>query len=569
MDVFSMSKKFSDVQIVLDDGSEFYASKFLLASHSVFFVKLFTHNNTDKYQVEQVTSQSFRHIIDWMYKSQICLDYDVLLDILQVADYLDCQHIVEVATKCLKMKINPENVVGTLTFCRYYSFTELKTWCLNYIEFYFPTVCLEEAFLSLPLDDLVGLLASNKLNINTEIQALNAMIRWVHHQLEERKGHLQTLFQLLRHSQLKIELIETCPKKFQNLDNTHLTAGSANEVWAMVKHWHHQGRHLPDLHMDQPLPENPPRLCYNTLLWPERDRQMMQSYNKTSNTWTRLMLKDPVKDRESRDILMVGKYVYLIGGHLKNYFGPSLSLARLNVLTNKKRVLSPMKERRADGTMVALEDGRILAAGGYNETVELYDPVKNEWNYIKPMRQKRSYGHGSAVLCGKVYVAGGQAKRLLSSMECYDPKTKRWTNLPRMISRRKDFKLVAAEGQLYAIGGGNNGRKCERFNFDQRKWFSIPDMMDPAPYRSCGATVAEGKIIVSDPIRGSLNSFDLQSQTWSNFSEFELYAHGVFTTFGESLIFGPSSNINHPDVHAPQLENLPEQAEIMDHTHAN
>ena len=138
-----------------------------------------------------------------------------MLDILQVADYLDCQHIVEVATKCLKMKINPENVVGTLTFCRYYSFTELETWCLNYIEFYFPTVCLEEAFLSLPLDDLVGLLASNKLNINTEIQALNAMIRWVHHQLEERKGHLQTLFQLLRHSQLKLELIEICPKKFQ------------------------------------------------------------------------------------------------------------------------------------------------------------------------------------------------------------------------------------------------------------------------------------------------------------------------------------------------------------------
>ena len=81
--------------------------------------------------------------------------------------------------------------------------------------------------------------------------------------------------------------------------------------------------------------------------------------------------------------------------------------------------------------------------------------------------------------------------------------------------------------------------------------------------------MGEGKIIVSDPIRGSLNSFDLQSQTWSNFSEFELYAHGVFTRFGQSLVFGPSSNINHPDVHAPQLENLPEQAEIMDHTHAN
>ena len=41
-----------------------------------------------------------------------------------------------------------------------------------------------------------------------------------------------------------------------------------------------------------------------------------------------------------------------------------------------------MNESREDGTMVALDDGRILAAGGYNETVELYELVKNNWNYI-------------------------------------------------------------------------------------------------------------------------------------------------------------------------------------------
>ena len=135
-----------------------------------------------------------------------------------------------------------------------------------------------------------------------------------------------------------------------------------------------------------------------------------------------------------------------------------------------------MNESREDGTMVALEDGRILAAGGYHETVELYDPVKNEWNYIKPMRQKRSFGHGSAVSDGKIYVAGGKTRRLLSSMECYDPKTKRWTNLPRMINRRRGFQLVAAEGQLYALGG-NRDLMCERFCFLQRKWFSIPKVL--------------------------------------------------------------------------------------------
>ena len=186
------------------------------------------------------------------------------------------------------------------------------------------------------------------------------------------------------------------------------------------------------------------------------------------------------------------------------------------------------------------------------------------------MSQKRSFGHGSAVSDGKIYVAGGKTRRLLSSMECYDPKTKRWTNLPRMINRRRGFQLVAAEGQLYALGGGSNGLKCERYSIIQRKWFSIPDMMTPAPYGGIfGATLANDKIVIADAIRGSLQALDLQSQTWSKLSELDRYNQGVYTSFGTSLIFGPSININHPDVHAPEQEDLPKEAVVVEHTHPN
>ena len=113
------------------------------------------------------------------------------------------------------MKISPENVLGTLMFSRQHNFNELELWCWDYIEYNFASVCIEKEFVFMALEDLVQLLASNKLNIRTEIEACNAMIRWVHHQLEERKGQLETLFRVLRHSQLKMELIEKCPKKFQ------------------------------------------------------------------------------------------------------------------------------------------------------------------------------------------------------------------------------------------------------------------------------------------------------------------------------------------------------------------
>ena len=209
----------------------------------------------------------------------------------------------------------------------------------------------------------------------------------------------------------------------------------------MIKHWHRQGRHLPELNMDEPLPKKQPRLHHHTLLWPERDTRRVQAFDMRSAWTEELQVRDPVTDRKNPSILVVGKYLYFIGGHLETY-QTSKSLGRLNVLTNERQVLSPMNETRAAGPIVALDDGRILAARGSSEhPPEMYDPVKNQWDTIIPMHQPRHY-HAAAVLDGKIYVAGGETTRLLASVECFDPDTKKWSKLPRMISRRKDFKLV-------------------------------------------------------------------------------------------------------------------------------
>ena len=66
------------------------------------------------------------------------------------------------------MKISPENVLGTLMFRRQHNFNELELWCWDYIEYNFASVCMEEEFVFMALEDLVQLLASNKLNISTE-----------------------------------------------------------------------------------------------------------------------------------------------------------------------------------------------------------------------------------------------------------------------------------------------------------------------------------------------------------------------------------------------------------------
>ena len=58
-----------DVTIELDDKSQYKVHKFLLAKHSLFFLKLFSYESDAKViQVKDVSSQSFVRILDWIYK---------------------------------------------------------------------------------------------------------------------------------------------------------------------------------------------------------------------------------------------------------------------------------------------------------------------------------------------------------------------------------------------------------------------------------------------------------------------------------------------------------------------
>jgi N-acetylneuraminic acid mutarotase len=65
--------------------------------------------------------------------------------------------------------------------------------------------------------------------------------------------------------------------------------------------------------------------------------------------------------------------------------------------------------------------------------VERYSARTDTWTNIAPMHESR---FGCAVVShqGKIYVSGGfgQDKAILSSVECYDPETDRWSKLSNM-----------------------------------------------------------------------------------------------------------------------------------------
>ncbi|XP_054167852.1 kelch-like protein diablo [Oppia nitens] len=121
--------------------------------------------------------------------------------------------------------------------------------------------------------------------------------------------------------------------------------------------------------------------------------------------------------------------------------------------------LQPMLTDRHNLELVAHSDGYMYAIGGYSyknsgdlNTMERFDPKIQKWTQMADMHTKR-YDFGAASFMDKIYVCGGLGNLDWSLCESYDPKTNQWTKIASMNDRRRDFRLISFNDNLYAMGG--------------------------------------------------------------------------------------------------------------------
>ena len=124
------TKKYTDARIRLDDGTSHCIHKCLFARDSEFFRKMFKYGVKFEYHVSNVSVGTFEKIMDWIYEHRLNLSTDDCLEVLQAADYLSLQELVDVVTQFLKTKINPKNVHAITNLCSLYNNQNLLNWCI-------------------------------------------------------------------------------------------------------------------------------------------------------------------------------------------------------------------------------------------------------------------------------------------------------------------------------------------------------------------------------------------------------------------------------------------------------
>lgn len=190
---------------------------------------------------------------------------------------------------------------------------------------------------------------------------------------------------------------------------------------------------------------------------------------------------------------VIGNTIYVVGG-FSSGSGVSKQLYQYDLNTNKWRQLSAMDKARCYLATVVLQD-KLFALGGHHgddsgplhgwprlRSVEVYDPVTNQWDDAPDMQSPRSdfaaVAYHGTILC----IGGFDGQDRLSSIEQFNPATGAWTTITNMITARSGCSAIAVGDKVFIIGGYDGTERlssveCLSLGFNGAiRWHQVPSM---------------------------------------------------------------------------------------------
>ena len=155
-----------------------------------------------------------------------------------------------------------------------------------------------------------------------------------------------------------------------------------------------------------------------------------------------------------------------------------------------------MVRKRRGHRAVVLQDGNVLIMGGfghsnYASSCEIYDVRANAFKSVSAMKATRSFPSGCLLPSGNVFICGGfnDTDGHLSTCEEYNPSADTWTmdenNIPSMIERRSDHGcMLLRDGNTVVAFGGHGDihdhlSSSEYYNITTNIWTSGPSFPQP------------------------------------------------------------------------------------------
>ncbi|ELU05864.1 hypothetical protein CAPTEDRAFT_177887 [Capitella teleta] len=447
--------------VVVIGKEEIPVQKNVLAAASPYFRALYDYSlpmsstedpsNRAALNEDVVTSATFHEILEYIYTSNISLGEENIQDTLQAADHLLMIDLKELCCEYLEQCITVANCLGIRSFSERFSCPRVCHVATSYLDEHFLDVSYSEEFLQLSSTELQEVLSRDSLVIQTEDAIFDAVMRWVRHDVNQRKEFLQDIIPSCVHMGLlderyvqehiiPDELIRSC-----HLDQTLLrlrgedTHRKLRGYVNMVVVTGGEGR---------------------SHKWEDvRCAAFHETNESRASTW--VDLSPMLTARIGHGMVEAGGFIYVLGG--RDNSGRILHTGeKYDPCSNEWSLIPSMHHGRVGFGLVTIDD-KIYAIGGSNDmsdpmtSVEEFNIYTSKWRRLPDMNLKRAWS-AVAVCNKKIYViAGGIMGKLYEAVECFDPRSETWVSVAPMKERRFDARAIGFGDDIFVFGG------CRRF----------------------------------------------------------------------------------------------------------
>ncbi|XP_045909973.1 kelch-like protein 23 isoform X3 [Micropterus dolomieu] len=514
---FYVGGLFTDVTLQCgESGQVFHCHKALLSARSSYFKVMFTADMRERsnrvIKLTGVDCGVLGALVNYVYTAQVCITESNVQSLLEAADLLQFISVKRACEEFLIRLLDVDNCLGMQAFAELHLCPGLEREARRVTLNRFTELIQQEEFLELDHEKMSSILAAqNHLTLQKDEVLIDAVARWVTHDLDNRVHYAAELLHSIHldldevHFKATLDVHRQCLLNSEGeLKSMIIQALRPNGKKVSVSRKMSSSMYVIGGYYWHPLCE-------------------VHIWDPVSNTW--VQGKDmPGHARESYSVSILGANIYVTGGYRTNTVEALDTVSIYNCDYDEWTEGCPMNTARYYHCCVALH-GCIYAIGGYRggapeQETEFYDPLKKKWFPVAKMIQ----GVGNATACvigDKIYVTGGhygyRGNCTYEKIQVYRPDVNEWSIIT--ITPHPEYGLcsVSLHNKLYLVGGQTTVADC--YDIERDEWRPVSVMKERR--MECGAAVINGCIYVTGGYsysKGtylqSIEKYDPQLDSW-------------------------------------------------------
>ncbi|XP_055329932.1 kelch-like protein 17 [Paramacrobiotus metropolitanus] len=435
----------------------------VLSVHSDYFRAVFTQDWKDSSQrifpLHNIDSSTLNELVNYAYTLELNLNDDNVESILIAAQFLQMTAAARLCWDYVEKHVDLSNCLAVHALASNYHNPGLADTVLGFIYLYFLQVAKSHEFLQVDAQQLIAVLTSDSVDVVSEDEVWEAVLRWLDHDCPARLTHVPTLLPMVRVACLS----EPCRQEYALILRS-VPAGMPQSTVELVGGTTQIAKPRHSVGAQEVI------LCLGGTCeepFVEEEARVDVFCPSIPAVWRLKDLPDLV---ECCSAVLLDPGCIMINS--MNCIGTVQRNSRYTGLRDEWRAIEgilpehrePLRESplRQAGALASL-NGRVYAAGGFDPfayggvkalaSVDAYDPRSDSWSAVAAL-PIGLMGLAMVACKGRLYVFGGEdTEDVSNAVFAYDPAANTWTRLADMPTARSGCRgCVAPNGLIYVTG---------------------------------------------------------------------------------------------------------------------